>query len=541
MKTYIIYNQFAKKSSVANAIKNETMWLQECGHSVFLNKAASIKALAFDYYFKTCDMVILHFSEFYELFDIFCIIPKRARVIVYLHNIEEQSVSKETLRQIGNITNADFCFCETEQSLKLLQDSNVDIYAKVVPTDNKENHFKYLINKHKKINLLFEANIFIGLFYKSAGGRSGLFFCAYNILKKLSENPIFNISLYFDYNLTSISMLQKIKQEPFFNNFNRITLQDIAENKDSFFGVDVFFSPVFALPKEAQENKFMKNFMMLHDTIPLIFEENYLSDTRNYNEWFYKLAMSLNKNTYYFCNSLATKNDFLKYFPQKIDELKMSVIYHGPQQNFVPLYDANKLISVLKKYGVNHVNKNKYIISICSIEPKKNIPFTLKCFAAFIKKHNIEDLYFYLGGGIWNDYESVFTKTLQDCGQTAKKIFRLGFIDEDDVNVLYSNALFFTFISKYEGFGVPLLEAMQAGVPVLTSDNSSIPEVVGDAAIKINCNSEDQCIKAFEDLYFNEDLRKCYIEKGIIQAELFSWDKCVAEMSEKIITISTKN
>jgi glycosyltransferase involved in cell wall biosynthesis len=81
---------------------------------------------------------------------------------------------------------------------------------------------------------------------------------------------------------------------------------------------------------------------------------------------------------------------------------------------------------------------------------------------------------------------------------------------------------------------MPPLEAMMAGTPVITSNNSSLPEVVGDAAITIEYNNEDQCIKAFEDLYFNEDLRKHYIAQGLERAKLFSWEKTVRSMTETI-------
>jgi glycosyltransferase involved in cell wall biosynthesis len=114
------------------------------------------------------------------------------------------------------------------------------------------------------------------------------------------------------------------------------------------------------------------------------------------------------------------------------------------------------------------------------------------------------------------------------------KIIRLGYVDDSDVNLLYSNSLFFTFISQYEGFGMPLLEAMQAGTPVIASNNSSLPEVAGDAAITIDYDDEEACISAMEKYYFNEDLRQAYIKKGFEQAKLFSWDKTVDLMINKI-------
>lgn len=118
-----------------------------------------------------------------------------------------------------------------------------------------------------------------------------------------------------------------------------------------------------------------------------------------------------------------------------------------------------------------------------------------------------------------------------------KYIITLGFIDDEDVNILYSNSLFFTFISLYEGFGMPPLEAMQAGVPVICANNSSLPEVVGDAAIMVNAENEKEIIEAFSKFYFNEELRNEYVEKGLARAKLFSWDKTVKIMTDKMIGV----
>ncbi|GHV73372.1 hypothetical protein AGMMS49940_06740 [Spirochaetia bacterium] len=243
---------------------------------------------------------------------------------------------------------------------------------------------------------------------------------------------------------------------------------------------------------------------------------------------------SLDKKTYYFCNSECTKQDFLKYAANQIDNEKISVIHHASSQNFTHITDAMEFDSILKKYGISPAKNRQYIFSFCTAEPRKNLVFTVECFIKFIKKHNITNLYFYFGGGHWNDFLKKIEKKINTFGNYKDKIIRLGYIDDIDVNAFYSNSLFFTYISQYEGFGVPPLEAMMAGTPVITSNNSSLPEVVGDAAITIEYNNEEQCIKAFEGLYFNKDLRTQYIAKGLERAKLFSWEKTVQCMTETI-------
>jgi glycosyltransferase involved in cell wall biosynthesis len=202
--------------------------------------------------------------------------------------------------------------------------------------------------------------------------------------------------------------------------------------------------------------------------------------------------------------------------------------------NFFPEHDSKKLAVVFLKYGVRYNANHKYLFSFCSLDIRKNLLFTIKCYITFIKKHKINDLYFYLGGVETVSFFDKLEEVANEFNEYHDKIIFLGYVDDEDVNILYSNALFFTYISQYEGFGMPPLEAMQAGVPVITSNNSSLPEVVGEAAITIDYNSEDQCIKAFEDLYFNENLRDLYIQKGVERAKLFSWEKTAKIISDTI-------
>jgi glycosyltransferase involved in cell wall biosynthesis len=143
-------------------------------------------------------------------------------------------------------------------------------------------------------------------------------------------------------------------------------------------------------------------------------------------------------------------------------------------------------------------------------------------------------MYFYLGGTFFPEYMKNYLKEISVFPNYREKVIHLGYIDDEDVNILYSNSLFFTYLSQYEGFGIPPLEAMQAGTPVICSNNSSLPEVAGDAAITIGCNDKEACIKAFENLYFNENIRKEHIKKGFERAKQFSWENTFNNMSKII-------
>ena len=139
------------------------------------------------------------------------------------------------------------------------------------------------------------------------------------------------------------------------------------------------------------------------------------------------------------------------------------------------------------------------------------------------KKNGVNDLILILGGGSL----AGFVEKLGKKGVFFDSDFtqHIGYVDDEDLPILYSNAEWFVYTSQYEGFGLPPLEAMQCGCPVITSNNSSLPEVVGDAGIMIDWNSDEQHIEAFEKYYFDEKMRKENGRKGLERAKIFSWKK----------------
>jgi glycosyltransferase involved in cell wall biosynthesis len=320
----------------------------------------------------------------------------------------------------------------------------------------------------------------------------------------------------------------------FFNLFGRH--QKINEN--ILQSASIFLSPFYRADDEIYQYKNIIKFVILYDAIPLLYPE-YFSFHKEH--WYHKFINSLNNATYYFCISESTKSDFYNLFPNRLDITKMITMPIAAAQNFYPEHDAKKLAVTFSKYGINYKSCARYLFSFCTFDPRKNLIFVIKCFIVFIKKHKINDLFFYLAGTETSFFFAKLEDAVCDFNEYRDKIIFLGYVDDEDVNILYSNALFFTYISQYEGFGMPPLEAMQAGVPVITSNNSSLPEVVGDAAITIDYDNEEQCIKAFEDLYFNEVLRRSYIQKGLERARLFSWEKSAKIITDTLFMAMEKN
>lgn len=409
-----------------------------------------------------------------------------------------------------------------------------------------------------KIKLLYDASIVQRLDFDYTY-RSGIFFVAYNLLVELMKNDNFDVELYCDLQFKYF-LEETIKKHEEFKNCKIITYSKYDkiikyltklkyENKKDkrflifrplikmslniflklaqrenispsmFDEFDVYLSPKDAAPDFIQNNNKIKKCIVLHDIIPLKAENH----TNIKIDWFNKLVNSLNKNDTYFANSEYTKQDILNYF-EFLSPEQLTILPLSTGHPYKP--ESQEKVSMIKnKYNIPA--GKKYIFSLCTLEPRKNIPFAIKNFVEFIKKHNIDNLVYALGGNYKSKLDEILQKLSPDYNKYKDKILYLGYVDDNDMSALYSGAELFLFPSLYEGFGIPPLEAMQCGCPVITSNVTSLPEVVADAGIQINPKSDEELIAALEKLYFNPDIRQNYKIKGLERAKLFSYKKCV--------------
>lgn len=419
-----------------------------------------------------------------------------------------------------------------------------------------------------KINILFDA-LTLAENDTKTGNRSGIFFTTLNLLKEFSKIANVNISIYCSCN-KFVSNLDKTLDRYFPNNkFNKLYLETITplelehskltckykEKKEIFTklklffvsalkkifkkkinyqeltkDIDVYFSPVYKIPDEIEQLTSIKKYTILYDIIPILFPKYFaIEDIDKY--WISSVCNQLNKNDYYFTISEHTKKDFVEHFPQ-MDSAKVTPVLLACSENFKP--EKEKTKASLEKY--NLPTDKKYIFSLCTLEPRKNLIRAAKCFIEFINKNKIEDMVFILGGGHWEGFIEKMEHEIPDFEKYKHLILKAGYIDDEDLPPLYSGAEWFVYTSEYEGFGLPPLEAMSCGCPVITSNNSSLPEVVGNAGIMIDFDSDEQHVEAYEQYYFSEELRKSYAQKGLERAKLFSWKKCadqmIAEMSK---------
>ena len=131
-------------------------------------------------------------------------------------------------------------------------------------------------------------------------------------------------------------------------------------------------------------------------------------------------------------------------------------------------------------------------------------------------------------------------ESIKEYTDYRNKIIITGYIADEDLAPLYSAAIFFVYPTIYEGFGLPPLEAMQCGCPVITSNNSSLPEVCGDSAILIDCYNDNQLQGAYFELYTNKEKRLNLSKKGLERCKLFNWEKTATFIGDTIMNYAKK-
>ncbi len=215
--------------------------------------------------------------------------------------------------------------------------------------------------------------------------------------------------------------------------------------------------------------------------------------------------------------SRNTKNDILKFF--NIPENKISVIYHGfYSENF----NKEEKIPVPGKYLLYVGSRNTY----------KNFNVLLDVLSLLKKEYNDLNL-ICVGGGKFNDFELKKSKSLN----IVKNTFQVN-PNDNQLSFLYKNAIGLVYPSKYEGFGIPILEAFSKKCPVVLSERSSLPEIAGDAGLYFNPENIDDIKEKIEKIISSENVRKNLINKGLERLHFFSWQKAskqTAEVYKKVL------
>jgi glycosyltransferase involved in cell wall biosynthesis len=259
-------------------------------------------------------------------------------------------------------------------------------------------------------------------------------------------------------------------------------------------------------PSNSGPISYSRQVVTIHDVVSVDHPEWF---TQAYVKWYNYMLPRLCKNALHIITiSEFSKQRIMELF--KVPYSKITMIYNGTGD-------------LKKQSGADHqplkIPFERYVLSLGSLEPRKNIPLLLQAWQSLLKRIP-EDIGLVIVGG--KGSERIF----KDAGlsQIPDRVYFTGHIADEHVSQLYLNSLFFVYLSVYEGFGLPPLEAMSVGTPVITGNRTSLPEVVGNAGLLIDPYSMAECENAMLTLINDQKLRMELSARSAIQANRFDWE-----------------
>lgn len=303
----------------------------------------------------------------------------------------------------------------------------------------------------------------------------------------------------------------RIKRSPFpLRISNGLKIRNKQPYYDLFFGKHIYFFPNFT----TWPMLFSKIVTVVYD-LSFEFYPQY-AEPRNQaflSSQVKKTAMRSDKIVTISTNSQEEIAQFYDY-----DRKNIPIVYPGiDQSSFFP-WPEDEVNKIKARYGVH----GKYILFVGNIEPRKNLKNLLLAYEKLDQKIRNEYSILLVGARGWQDGEIFrIIERLRLNGNLIQQ--PIGYVADEDRAALYSGASLFVYPSMYEGFGIPPVEAMACGVPTIASDNSSLPEAVGDAAVKVPANSVAKLSNAIENVLSDEKKQQKMIQKGFVQVDKYKW------------------
>lgn len=292
----------------------------------------------------------------------------------------------------------------------------------------------------------------------------------------------------------------------------------------------------FSLPRKAKKDKieilflpfYMRPFFCRVPTAVAIHDISYIV----HPEWFdlyHKMAYTIltkraiKKSKIIFVSSEYTRKEILKYC--KVNSEKIHTVLLAADEKFTNQKNLEKIHEIKRKYGL----KNKYLFYAGSIFNRRHIPELIKAFELIFKKYPDYQL-FISGRNLTHPFQGIDKEIRRINQNFPETIKRVDYVDEEDLLYLYQGSDLFIYLSEYEGFGLPPLEAMACGTPVLSTKKTSLAEVLGDYPIWVkNPENLDEISEKILKVLSDEYLRNKLIREGLTQAQKFSWQKTAKE------------
>lgn len=293
---------------------------------------------------------------------------------------------------------------------------------------------------------------------------------------------------------------------------------------------DVLWMPIQQMPYLVKGR--IKTVVTIHDLAFKIFPEDFTFGDRFKLNLFADYAV---KNTNrIIAVSKSTKKDILRFYP-KVDEEKIKVVYHGVD----PCFRRNnkKATNYSPALPAGRLPTTNCLLYVGAIQPRKDLVTLVKALEIIRSKGQQDLKLMIVGAPAWKSEESLeYIKN----SKYRKDIVLAGQGTFEQLPSLYQNASVFVLPSKYEGFGMPVLEAFASEVPVIVTNNSSLSEVAGDAALKFKTGDYEELAGVLLKLLGDDRLKTELIERGKKRMEEFSWEKCARETLEVLENIKDK-
>ena len=363
------------------------------------------------------------------------------------------------------------------------------------------------------------------------GAKTGVRRYLSNLLGYWKDNSGHKFILYFKDALPNDDLFKsnnfklKILKNPFgfsSNFFFQHFLLPYHLKKDS---ADFFFSPFYLKPFYCP----VKSSVVLHDISYEAHPEWFDCKNRFILKTLSKL--SAKSADAIFTVSNYSKNEIIKYY--KLNPDKITVAHLAPDSSFAKINELEKVEAVKKKYGIN----SKFILCVGSMFNRRHIPEIIEAFEKIANKYNNYQLLI-IGKNHTHPFIDINTKIKtanENLGREA--IVHFDFVSEDELLALYSSCEINIYLSDYEGFGLPVIEAQFFGKPVITSYNSSLIEVGGDSVEFVENNTTEDIYKSLERVVSDENHRKDLIRRGEENIKRFDWEKCARETIRKVESI----
>ena len=292
-----------------------------------------------------------------------------------------------------------------------------------------------------------------------------------------------------------------------------------ARDAEPSVDADILLSPFGVAPSRWLMDPGVLQAHIIYDLIaihrPEFFSGEAAAEVRN-------IIDSLDEHTVVFAISEFTKKDLLARRPD-LNPRQVTVIPLAAGPSFKPCDDAARKQAVRVKYAIPP--EVPYVLSLATLEIRKNLDQVVKAFVLHLEQNESSQMHLVLSGMSGWKLEQL-NEALSAAAKWRHRIVLTGFVDDEDLSALYSDANCFIYLSRYEGFGLPPLEAMACGTPVICSDNSSLPEVVGRAGVMLDADDVAGVAAAIRQLEVSEAHRAELSKAGMQQARLFSWERC---------------